>query len=143
MNVNILLVEDNRADQRVTQEAFKRGHVQNNLVIVNDGLEALDYLYQRGQFAGAPRPDLILLDLNMPRLDGRAVLEKIKNDSVLKRIPVIILTTSDTEIDILQSYDLHANAYITKPVDVQQLVNVVKVLDDFWISIVKLPPPTA
>ncbi len=135
----ILLVEDNPGDVRLTQEAFKEGKIINNLSVVVDGVEAMAFLRQDGGYTEAPRPDLILLDLNMPKKDGREVLTEIKNDPELKNIPVIILTTSQAEQDILRSYNLHANCYITKPVDLDQFNNVVKTLKDFWLSIVKLP----
>jgi CheY-like chemotaxis protein len=137
--VEILLVEDNPADVRLTVEALKEGKVRNNLRVARDGVEALQYLRREGPFAGATRPDLVLLDLNLPRRDGREVLAEIKADEVLKQIPVVVLTTSSAEADILRSYSLHANCYITKPVDLDQFVQVVKSIDDFWLTIVKLP----
>lgn len=138
--IEILLVEDNPADIRLTTEVLKDAKLCNDLQIARDGIEALQYLHREGKFAGKPRPDLVLLDLNLPRLDGRDVLRKIKEDDDLKRIPVVILTTSDAEQDILNSYDLHANCYITKPVDLEQFSKVVHCIEDFWFSIVKLPP---
>lgn len=138
--IEILLVEDNPADIRLTAEVLKDAKLCNDLQIARDGIEALQYLQRKGKFAGKPRPDLVLLDLNLPRLDGREVLRKIKEDDDLKRIPVVILTTSDAEQDILNSYDLHANCYITKPVDLEQFSKVVHCIEDFWFSIVKLPP---
>ena len=137
--IEILLVEDNAADVRLTQEALREGKVQNNLTIARDGEEALKILRREGAHAAAPRPDLILLDLNLPRKDGREVLQDIKADPELKTIPVVVLTTSSAEVDIVKSYQLHANCYITKPVDLEQFISVVKSIDDFWLSIVRLP----
>lgn len=137
--IEILLVEDNAADVRLTVEALREGKVRNRLTVARDGEEALDVLARRGPFAEAPRPDLILLDLNLPRKDGREVLAIIKADPSLKRIPVVVLTTSSAELDIIKSYNLHANCYITKPVDLDQFVRVVKSIDDFWLTIVRLP----
>ena len=137
--IEILLVEDNAGDVRLTQEALREGKVKNNLSVARDGVEALEFLRREGPHANAPRPDLVLLDLNLPRKDGRQVLAEIKNDDALKTIPVVVLTTSSAEADILRSYSLHANCYITKPVDLDQFVQVVKSIDDFWLTIVKLP----
>ena len=137
--VEILLVEDNPGDVRLTQEAFKEGRVINHMNVVGDGEEALSYLRQEGTFADVPRPDMILLDLNMPKKDGRWLLSQIKSDPEFKNIPVIVLTTSQAEQDILKSYDLHANCYITKPVDLDEFYSVIKSISDFWLSIVKLP----
>lgn len=137
--VDVLLVEDNPGDVRLTKEALKEGKMLNELHVVQDGVEAMAYLRKEGEYAGAPRPDLVLLDLNMPRKDGRQVLAEIKADKDLKRIPVVILTTSEAEEDIVKSYDLHANCYITKPVGLEQFVKVVKGIEDFWLSLVKLP----
>ncbi|MEO8553820.1 MAG: response regulator [Kofleriaceae bacterium] len=137
--IEILLVEDNPADVRLTQEALREGKVKNNLSVARDGEEALAFLRREG----APRPDLILLDLNLPRRDGREVLKEIKADPDLRRIPVVVLTTSSAEVDILKSYELHANCYITKPVDLEQFITVVKSIDDFWLTIVKLPSDKA
>ena len=137
--VEILLVEDNPADVRLTQEALKEGKVYNNLHWAKDGVEALDFLRRKGKFEGAPRPDIILLDLNLPKKDGREVLQDIKNDDKLKRIPVVILTTSKAEEDVLKSYNLHANCYVTKPVDVSEFIDKVRSIEDFWLTIVKLP----
>ena len=138
--VEVLLVEDNPGDVRLTQEAFKEAKVLNHLSVVGDGVQALAFLRREGDHTEAPRPDLILLDLNLPKKDGREVLEEIKADERLRRIPVVILTTSSAQQDILKSYDLHANSYITKPVDLDQFVTVVKSIEDFWLTIVKLPP---
>ena len=138
-DIDILLVEDNLGDVRLTLEAFKEGKLHNKVSVVNDGVEAMAFLRKEGQYADSPRPDIILLDLNMPRKDGREVLEEIKGDPYLRRIPVIILTTSEAEEDILRTYDLHANCYIKKPVDLDQFINIVKQIKDFWLSIVRLP----
>ena len=137
--VEILLVEDNAGDVRLTIEALKDGKIHNHLSVVNDGEEALAFLRRQGQYAKVPRPDLILLDLNLPKKDGREVLMEIKQEKDLKRIPVVILTTSTAEKDIIKTYDLHANCYITKPVDFDQFTNVVKSIEDFWFTVVKLP----
>jgi len=137
--IEILLVEDSPGDVRLTKEALKEGKVLNHLHIAGDGVEALAFLRREGSYAGVPRPDLILLDLNLPRKDGREVLETIKEDPELRRIPVVILTTSSAERDVLQSYDLHANCYVTKPVDLQQFISVVRSVEDFWLTVVKLP----
>jgi two-component system, chemotaxis family, response regulator Rcp1 len=137
--IEILLVEDNAADVRLTEEALKEGKVRNNLHVARDGMEALEFLRREGKHAKATRPDLILLDLNLPRRDGREVLADIKNDPDLRLIPVVVLTTSSAEADILKSYKLHANCYITKPVDLEQFVSVVKSIDDFWLTVVRLP----
>lgn len=138
--IEILLVEDNAGDVRLTVEAFKEGKVRNNLTVARDGVEALRLLRREGEFADAVRPDLILLDLNLPRKDGRELLSDIKNDEALKRIPVVILTTSRSEEDVLRTYNLHANCYITKPVELDQFISVVRSIDDFWLTVVKLPP---
>lgn len=137
--VEILLVEDNPGDARLTKEALKDGKVYNRLTVVPDGVEALAYLRREGQYAGAAQPDLILLDLNLPRKDGREVLEEIKADDGLKRIPVVILTSSSAEQDVLKSYGLHANCYVTKPVDLDQFMAAVKAIEDFWLTVVTLP----
>jgi two-component system, chemotaxis family, response regulator Rcp1 len=137
--IDILLVEDNPGDVRLTIEALKEGKVRNRLSVVCDGVEALAFLHQEGKYADAPRPDVILLDLNLPKKDGRAVLAEIKADPRLKRIPVVVLTTSSSEQDILKTYDLHANCYITKPVDLDQFMEVVKGIENFWLTVVKLP----
>ncbi len=138
--IKILLVEDNPGDARLTMEALKEGKFNNQLAHVTDGVEALAYLRKQGKYQGAIRPDLILLDLNMPRKDGRETLQEIKSDPDLRRIPVVILTTSKAEEDIFKSYDLHANCYITKPVKLAQFFDVVKNIEEFWMSIVRLPP---
>ncbi len=138
--VEILLVEDNPGDARLTKEALKDGKVYNRLTVVPDGVEALAYLRREGQYAGAAQPDLILLDLNLPRKDGREVLAEIKADDRLKRIPVVILTSSSAEQDVLKSYGLHANCYVTKPVDLDQFMAAVKAIEDFWLTVVTLPP---
>lgn len=137
--VEILLVEDNPGDVRLTQEAFKEGKMINKLSVVEDGVEAMAFLHREGKYTDVPRPDLILLDLNMPKKDGREVLAEIKKDPSLKNIPVIILTTSQAEQDILKSYNLHANCFITKPVDLKQFNKVVRTIKDFWLTVVKLP----
>jgi CheY-like chemotaxis protein len=139
MPVEILLVEDNPGDVRLTLEALKEGRVLNHLSVAGDGLEALAFLRREGRYADAPRPDLILLDLNLPKKDGREVLAEIKADDSLKRIPVVVLTTSQAEQDILRSYSLHANCYITKPVELDEFLKVLQTIEDFWLTIVKLP----
>jgi CheY-like chemotaxis protein len=139
--IEILLVEDSLADIDLTKEALTDAKVRNNLNVVTDGAEALAYLRREGEFAEAPRPDLVLLDLNLPKVDGREVLAAIKDDPDLKRIPVVILTTSEAEGDIVKSYDLHANCYVTKPVDLERFIGVVRSIEDFWLAIVKLPAP--
>jgi len=138
--IRILLVEDNPGDARLTMEALLEAKVHNSVTVIEDGEEAMAYLRRRGRHADAPRPDIILLDLNLPKKDGREVLAEVKADPDLKRIPVVIMTTSTAEEDILRSYNLHANCYVTKPVDLDQFIKVVRALDDFWLSIVKLPP---
>ncbi|MCI3222758.1 response regulator [Streptomyces sp. NP-1717] len=137
--VEVLLVEDDAGDELMTREAFEDNRIGNTLHVVRDGLEALDFLYQRGEYTEAPRPDLILLDLNLPKYDGRQVLEKIKSDQDLSHIPVVVLTTSAAEEDILRSYKLHANAYVTKPVDLDQFIKAIRDIDDFFVTVVKLP----
>jgi len=140
--IEILLVEDNEGDARLTREAFKDGKLQNVLHHVRDGVEALAFLRREGAYRSVPRPDLILLDLNLPRRDGREVLAEIKEDADLKRIPVVVLTTSNDERDILQSYNLHANCFITKPVRLDDFIQVVQSIEGFWLTIVRLPPKT-
>jgi chemotaxis family two-component system response regulator Rcp1 len=140
--IEILLVEDNPGDVRLTREALKEGKVLNHLSVVSDGVEALAFLHKENEHASQPSPDIILLDLNLPRMDGRELLARLKTDESLKRIPVVILTTSRAEEDIIQSYNLHANCYITKPVDLSQFITVVKSIEDFWFTVVKLPNGT-
>ena len=137
--VEILLVEDNPGDVRLTMEGLKEGKVNNNLHVVEDGVEAMAFLRREGKYSRAVRPDLILLDLNLPKKDGREVLMEIKADKDLKLIPVVVLTTSEAEQDIFKAYSLHANCYITKPVDLDQFISVVTSIDDFWFTIVKMP----
>nr|WP_205863681.1 response regulator [Planosporangium mesophilum] len=135
-----MLVEDDPGDVLMTREAFEEHKVRNNLSVVNDGAEAVSFLRREGEYSDAPRPDLILLDLNLPRRDGREVLAEIKNDPELRQIPVVVLTTSAADEDIVRSYQLHANAYVTKPVDFDRFIDVVRQIDDFFVSVVKLPP---
>ena len=137
--IEILLVEDDPGDVLITREAFAENKVRNHLSVVSDGEAAMAFLRREGEFASAPRPDLVLLDLNLPRKAGHEVLAEIKSDADLQRIPVVILTTSDAEEDILRSYDLHANAYVTKPVDFDRFLNAVRQIDDFFVTVVKLP----
>ena len=137
--MQILLVEDNPGDIRLTQEALKEGSIKNVLNVVKDGVEALDYLKKKGKFMNNPTPDIILLDLNLPRKDGREVLAEIKADEYLKLIPVIIRTTSDADQDIIRSYKLHANCFITKPVDLDQFIFIIRQIETFWFTVVKLP----
>jgi len=136
---NFLLVEDNPGDVRLTQEALKSHKVQNNLYVVNDGEEAMAFLRKQGKYKDAPRPDIILLDLNLPKKDGREVLAEIKSEPSLKTIPVVIISSSEAEQDIIKSYDLNANCYVTKPVNFDQFIKVVQSINDFWLTIVKLP----
>ena len=138
--VEILLVEDNPGDMRLTQEALKEGKVYNNLHWAKDGVEALEFLRREGAHATAPRPDIILLDLNLPKKDGREVLHEIKRDDQLKHIPVVVLTTSKAEEDVVRSYELHANCYVTKQVDLDKFIAVVQSIDRFWLTVVTLPP---
>jgi len=138
--IQILLVEDNPFDVDITREALKDAKVLNDLHVVEDGVEAMAFLRKEGQCADAPRPDLILLDLNLPRKNGRQVLAEVKGDENLRRIPVVILTTSHAEEDIVRAYDLHVNCYVTKPVDFDQFAYVVRSIEDFWFTVVKLPP---
>jgi two-component system, chemotaxis family, response regulator Rcp1 len=137
--IEILLVEDNPGDVRLTVEALKEGKVRNHMSVVTDGEKAMSFLRREDGYADSPRPDLILLDLNLPRKDGREVLAEIKEDPDLRRIPVVVLTTSKAEEDIVRSYNLHANCYITKPVDLDQFISVVRSIEDFWFSVVRLP----
>ncbi|RZH66363.1 response regulator [Natrinema altunense] len=136
----ILLVEDNPGDVRLTKEAFKQGRIENDLYVVSDGTEALDFLGRQGPYADVPRPDLILLDLNLPGKDGEEVLEELKADPALRSIPVIVLTSSRAEEDVVKSYELHANAYLTKPVDPDEFIETVRAFEKFWFSVVRLPP---
>jgi len=138
--VDILLVEDNPGDVRLTKEALRDAKVLNEIFIAKDGVEALEFLHRKGKFSKMPLPDLILLDLNLPRKDGRQVLAEIKEDAILKHIPVVVLTTSKADEDIIKTYNLHANAYITKPVDLNRFAEIIHVLNEFWFTIVKLPP---
>jgi len=137
--IEVLLVEDDPGDELMTREAFEDNKIGNTLHVARDGQEALDFLYRRGAHGDAPRPDLILLDLNLPKYDGRQVLEKIKSDPDLAHIPVVVLTTSSAEEDILRSYKLHANAYVTKPVDLDQFIAAVRQIDEFFVTVVRLP----
>jgi len=137
--IEVLLVEDNAGDIRLTEEALKEGKVIVNLTVARDGVEAMEYLQRRNGHVNAVRPDLMLLDLNLPKKDGRQVLEEIKSDPELKSIPVVVLTTSEADSDILTTYGLHANCYITKPVDMDRFVEIVQLLEEFWFTIVKLP----
>jgi two-component system, chemotaxis family, response regulator Rcp1 len=140
--IEVLLVEDNPGDVRLTIEGLRDSKVRNTLHVARDGVEAMEFLRRTGQFAAAVRPDLILLDLNLPRMDGREVLSAIKSDPTLKTIPVVVLTTSRAEQDVLRSYELQANCYITKPVDLEQFMTVIKSIEDFWLTIVRLPHQT-
>ena len=137
--VEILLVEDNPGDVRLTKEAMKEGKIRNNLSVASDGVEAMAFLRREGKYTDAPRPDVVLLDLNLPKKDGRSVLKEIKEDPNLRRIPVVVLTSSKADEDVINSYDLHANCYITKPGDLEQFIDVVKSVEGFWLQIVKLP----
>ena len=138
--VDILLVEDSPSDVRLTREALKEAKVLNALHVVQDGMAALAFLRKQGQYAGSPEPDLILLDLNLPKKDGREVLAEIKQDEQFRRIPVVVLTTSRAEEDVVRSYNLHANAYVTKPVDLKQFLEVIRTIEMFWLAVVTLPP---
>jgi two-component system, chemotaxis family, response regulator Rcp1 len=138
--IEIMLIEDNPGDVRLTVELLQHEcRVRNHLSVVGDGAEAMAFLRRQGRYAGAPRPDLILLDLNLPKKDGRELLSEIKNDPMLKRIPLVVLTTSRAEQDVIQAYEHHANCYIAKPIDLDQFVRVVKSIEDFWLTVVKLP----
>ncbi|MGW2262667.1 response regulator [Streptomyces sp. NPDC001780] len=137
--IEVLLVEDDAGDELMTREAFEDNKIRNTLHVVRDGEEALDFLYRRGAHPEAPRPDLVLLDLNLPKYDGRQVLEQVKTDPELAAIPVVVLTTSSAEEDILRSYRLHANAYVTKPVDLDQFIAAVRQIDEFFVTVVRLP----
>ena len=138
--IEILLVEDSPSDAEFTVEALKEAKVRNHLNLAEDGVQAMEFLRRQGRYANAPRPDLIMLDLNLPRKDGREVLAELKADDNLKMIPVVVLTTSRAEEDVLRAYQLHANCYITKPVDFQQFLNVVRSIESFWLFVVTLPP---
>jgi CheY-like chemotaxis protein len=137
--IDVLLVEDDDGDVLMTKEAFEHHKIRNNLHVVNDGEQALQFLRREGEYADAPKPGLILLDLNLPRRDGREVLAELKNDDQLRLIPVVVLTTSEAEEDIVRSYSLHANAYVSKPVDFERFIEVVRQIDDFFVTVVKLP----
>jgi CheY-like chemotaxis protein len=137
--IQVLLVEDDPGDVLMTREAFADNQVANTLHVVSDGLSALDFLHKRGEYAGAPTPDLVLLDLNLPRLDGREVLAAVKSDPVLRQIPIVVLTTSEAEQDVQHSYELYANAYVTKPVEFDRFVEVVRQIDEFFVGVVRLP----
>ena len=137
--IEILLVEDNPGDARLTQEAMRAAKMNNVLHVVEDGEQAMEFLRRRSRFKDAPRPDLILLDLNLPKKDGRAVLAEVKADPDLRRIPVVVLTTSRSEEDVMQAYDMHANAYVTKPVNLDQFMRIVALIDEFWLKVVTLP----
>lgn len=139
--MHVLLIEDNPADVGLVEEAFNDGRLLFDLHVAEDGALALQFLHREGRFANAPRPDLILLDLNLPKKDGREVLEEIKEDSELRKIPVIVLTTSDDEADVHRAYGLHANCYLTKPVEVDEFLNKVRSIEDFWLTLVRLPEP--
>lgn len=143
--IEILLIEDNQADIRLTQEAFRAARLQNTIHVAQDGVSAMAFIRQTAPFQHAPRPDLILLDLNLPKKDGREILKEIKSDPHTRTIPVVVLTTSDDEEDVLRSYELHANAYLVKPIDVLRFITMIQSLESFWLSVVKLPPkePTA
>jgi two-component system, chemotaxis family, response regulator Rcp1 len=138
--IEILLIEDNPADIRLTQEAFREARLHNTIHVVQDGVSAMAFIRQTAPFQHAPRPDLILLDLNLPKKDGREVLREMKSDPHTRTIPVVVLTTSDDEEDVLRSYDLHANAYLVKPIDVLRFITMIRSLESFWLSVVKLPP---
>ena len=138
--VDILLVEDNPGDVRLTKEALKDAKVLNEIYVARDGVEAMEFLHRKGKFTDVPLPDIILLDLNLPKKDGREVLAEVKEDPILKHIPVVVLTTSKADEDIIRTYNLHANAFITKPVDLKRFSEIIHVLNEFWFTIVKLPP---
>jgi CheY-like chemotaxis protein len=137
--IDVLLVEDDPGDVLMTREAFEDYKVQNNLFVVTDGVEAMNFLRKQGEYADVPTPDLILLDLNLPKMDGREVLAAVKEDEHLRSIPVVVLTTSEAEEDVIRSYSLHANAYVTKPVDFDRFISVVQQIDEFFVSVVRLP----
>ena len=139
-SIEILLIEDSPSDATLTMQSLQQAKITNTLHWVETGEAAMDFLYQRGEYVNAPRPDLILLDLNLPGMDGREILTEVKANPNLRRIPVVVLTTSSDEADVLRSYDLHANCYVTKPFDVQQFIQVIQLISDFWLTAVKLPP---
>ncbi|GJL58271.1 MAG: two-component system response regulator [Nitrospirales bacterium] len=138
--VEILLIEDNPADIRLTQEAFREARLRNTLHVVQDGVNAMAFIRQTAPYQQSPRPDLILLDLNLPKKDGREILKEIKSDPLTRTIPVVVLTTSDDEADVLRSYELHANAYLVKPIDILRFIKMIHSLENFWLAVVKLPP---
>jgi len=138
--IDILIVEDNKGDARLIREVFYENKIFNSLHFVNDGIEAMNFLFARGEYKGFALPDLIILDLNLPRKDGREVLAEIKGDDKLKHIPVVVMTISQAEEDVLRSYNLHANCFVTKPIDLSQFTKVIRSIEDFWFTIVKLPP---
>lgn len=138
--IDILLVEDNPGDVRLAMEALKESKMHNNIFVVEDGVEAMDFLRRNGKYKDMPRPDLVLLDLNLPRKSGREVLAEVKTDDTLKRIPVVVLTVSRDEEDILNAYNIHANCYVTKPIDFEQFIKITRTIEEFWLTIVKLPP---
>ncbi|MGZ3498909.1 MAG: response regulator [Vulcanimicrobiaceae bacterium] len=138
--IEVLLVEDSPSDARLTEEAFKDGKLRNNLTIVRDGAEAMAYLRHEGKYASAVRPDLILLDLNLPKIDGREVLRRVKSDPDLQKIPIVVLTTSEAEEDVAKAYEYNANCYIRKPVDLRHFLEIISMVETFWLTIVKLPP---
>ena len=138
--IDILIVEDNAGDARLMSEVLKENRIANNLYVVKDGVQAMQFLYNTDEYSEAPIPDLIILDLNLPKKDGREVLAEIKKNDKLKKIPVVIMTSSQAQEDIVRTYNLHANCYITKPLDLNQFIEVVKSIEDFWFTIVKLPP---
>jgi CheY-like chemotaxis protein len=140
--IEILLVEDNVRDARLAEETLKDSKIHNRLYHVEDGVEAMQFLHRQGEYSRAPHPDLVLLDLNLPRKDGREVLAEIKEDAELRLVPVVVLTTSEAERDLVKTYDLHANAYVVKPIDLDRFIEVVQAIEDFWFAIVKLPPKT-
>jgi len=139
-SIEILLIEDSPSDANLTMQSLQQAKITNTVHWVEEGEAAMDFLYQRGGYADAPRPDLIMLDLNLPGMDGREIFTEVKADPDLKRIPIVVLTTSSDEADVLRSYDLHANCYVSKPFDVQQFIQVIQLISDFWLTAVKLPP---
>ncbi len=140
--IEVLLAEDNPADVRLTEEGLKEGKLHHVLHVVRDGVEAMEYLRRQGRHSAARRPDIVLLDLNMPRKDGREVLAEIKQDASLRTIPVVVMTSSDADQDVLRAYELHANCYITKPVDLDKFISIVRAIENFWLTVVELPPQT-